>query len=541
MAGGTMIDSFFVTFGLDASKYKKGSEEIAGLNKKTAESSDKMAKDIEKHHADLAGAFSKSTEMALTFFAAVAGGVALDKLYGSTVNVTAATGRAAKNFGMAASDLSGYVVMLQKIGGTADDANTSLNALTQGIEMSISTGNPSDAAGVLTRGMGINIIDPNSPTGFRDPKDILAEIGDWMKNHNPQQDLQIGRRLGLPDSVTNLLEQGGASFLAGLSANATTNPAAVQAGEDIQSAEAGLQGQITKVRNDFMVLTAPEVISGINAFAKVMTGLDLVLEGKKPWSYLLGDQPPSVAPAPPPPSGNAAQVNDQIMTYLRGKGLTKNQAAMIAGGLYSESQGNPASINPKSGASGIAQWLGLRLTDFQSKHGGLRPDQTSLKTQLDYMWSELNSSEKSSLDAVKAGVNVANGAADFGANYERPYSSMTPKQIADYRRLQGVTAERLAGLYGLPPSVQHVVDWLGKPANQLFTTGGDLSPKVNGVLANLRAQQHIVARSGSHVTINNHLGPITVHTQATDARGTADAVSHSVQKVLVTNSKKGLR
>ena len=252
MAGGTMIDSFFVTFGLDASKYKKGSEEIAGLNKKTAESSDKMAKDIEKHHADLAGAFTKSTEMALTFFAAVAGGKALDKLFGDTVNVAAATGRAAKNFGAAVGDMSAFVVMLQKVGGTADDANTSLNALTQGIEMSISTGNPSDAAGVLTRGMNINVDDPNSPTGFRDPMAILADIGNWMQNHTPQQDLQVGRMLGLPDSTINLLQGGGAAFLAGLKTNATETNKDAAAAATLQSAEAELNAKFTTLRNKVM-------------------------------------------------------------------------------------------------------------------------------------------------------------------------------------------------------------------------------------------------------------------------------------------------
>ena len=93
---------------------------------------------------------------------------------------------------------------------------------------------------------------------------------------------------------------------------------------------------------------------------------------------------------------------------------------------------------------------------------------------------------------------------------------------------------------GTPDGVQRALNWLAKPANDLFTHDGSLSPRVNAALANLRAGQR--AASGSQpITINNHLGPITVNTQATDARGTADAVSHSVQKVLVTNSKKGLR
>ncbi|MFP9075857.1 phage tail tip lysozyme, partial [Enterococcus faecalis] len=57
-----------------------------------------------------------------------------------------------------------------------------------------------------------------------------------------------------------------------------------------------------------------------------------------------------------------------------------------------ESQLNPSAVNPSSGATGIAQWLGPRLTslkEFAHKKG---KKDTDLGVQVEFLLSELNSS-----------------------------------------------------------------------------------------------------------------------------------------------------
>jgi len=81
--------------------------------------------------------------------------------------------------------------------------------------------------------------------------------------------------------------------------------------------------------------------------------------------------------------------------FLVGKGLTTVQAAGIVGNLKLESSPviSPTITNPKSGAYGIAQWLGGRLEGLRNfaAENGYNPD--SLEGQLEYLWWEISSED----------------------------------------------------------------------------------------------------------------------------------------------------
>jgi hypothetical protein len=73
-------------------------------------------------------------------------------------------------------------------------------------------------------------------------------------------------------------------------------------------------------------------------------------------------------------------------------------------------ESGPFSVNPSSGAFGIAQWLGSRLPPIRGN--------TDFDAQLDYVLSELNSSEARAGDILRNAANVNEGA--IGATvYER--------------------------------------------------------------------------------------------------------------------------
>jgi hypothetical protein len=50
----------------------------------------------------------------------------------------------------------------------------------------------------------------------------------------------------------------------------------------------------------------------------------------------------------------------RVIDFFRNKGLSENQARGILGNLMQESRGNHTVVNSKSGAFGLAQWLGPR-------------------------------------------------------------------------------------------------------------------------------------------------------------------------------------
>ncbi|BCG66385.1 tail length tape-measure protein [Staphylococcus phage vB_SsapH-Golestan101-M] len=147
--------------------------------------------------------------------------------------------------------------------------------------------------------------------------------------------------------------------------------------------------------------------------------------------------------------GSASDVGgegaEKIYKFLKGKGLSDNQAAAVMGNLYQESKLDPNAVNSSSGAYGIAQWTGARKTgldNFAKKQGKKSSD---LDVQLDYLWKEMESgydadmlrnagwSENASLE--KNTTAFANGFERMGAD-EAMMSTRT-NQAKAYKKKYG--------------------------------------------------------------------------------------------------------
>lgn len=112
---------------------------------------------------------------------------------------------------------------------------------------------------------------------------------------------------------------------------------------------------------------------------------------------------------------------EKAFRYLMSKGvLEPAQAAGIVGNLMWESGGvDPTSSRNNGGTIGIAQWEGNRddaLKAFAEKQG---KDWQDLGVQLDYLWQELNTTEKAALDAVLATHTPKDAAIAFEEKFER--------------------------------------------------------------------------------------------------------------------------
>jgi len=130
-------------------------------------------------------------------------------------------------------------------------------------------------------------------------------------------------------------------------------------------------------------------------------------------------------------SGSVLQGNDNIEKAFRyfidpARGLTGAQSAGIVGNLMQESGVNPLSVNKSSGATGIAQWLGGRLTTLKAK-----ANWQDISVQLDYLWQELNTTEKGTLDALKTASTPGEAAVQFEAKFERSGGSAVDKRVAN--------------------------------------------------------------------------------------------------------------
>jgi hypothetical protein len=112
--------------------------------------------------------------------------------------------------------------------------------------------------------------------------------------------------------------------------------------------------------------------------------------------------------------------------FFISKGFKNFQAAAFVGNLYQESRLDPTIVN-SIGATGIAQWLGSRRANLLKKK-----DYTTLQTQLNFIWEELQGPEKSAYQAIKATTNISDAALVIRKRYERPGES----EANDAARLQ---------------------------------------------------------------------------------------------------------
>ncbi|HEX4662180.1 MAG TPA: phage tail tip lysozyme [Candidatus Saccharimonadales bacterium] len=134
--------------------------------------------------------------------------------------------------------------------------------------------------------------------------------------------------------------------------------------------------------------------------------------------------------------------NEQkIFNYLVGKGLTGAQASGVLGNLrqedgsldpkdqeYSSDKGNPNPV-PNHGF-GIVQWTSVNrqqgLIDFAKKQN--KPV-TDFGVQLDFLWLELTTYEKSSLSALKESKDYVTATIAFQDKFERPGNPQTQNRL----------------------------------------------------------------------------------------------------------------
>lgn len=124
-----------------------------------------------------------------------------------------------------------------------------------------------------------------------------------------------------------------------------------------------------------------------------------------------------------------------------GGGFSCNQAAGIVANLIEESGGlNPAIVNPISGATGLAQWLGSRKTRYINTYGsfpspGSPFSETAFENQLKYVTQELTvpvwPDGTSNYEYRRAGIPMRRG----GAGANEPVRQLSAVENAELFRV----------------------------------------------------------------------------------------------------------
>lgn len=113
---------------------------------------------------------------------------------------------------------------------------------------------------------------------------------------------------------------------------------------------------------------------------------------------------------------NSTNFGNTVLAFFKNKGLSEAQARGILGNLMQESRGDHSIVNKHSGAYGLAQWLGPRKQTLMAKYGS----NPTLEQQLEFIWEELNTTEKRAKQKLLETTNVADATRSFAQYYERP-------------------------------------------------------------------------------------------------------------------------
>lgn len=203
-----------------------------------------------------------------------------------------------------------------------------------------------------------------------------------------------------------------------------------------------------------------------------------------------------------------------IVDKLRAMGWSAEQAAGIAGSFMQESNLDPSARNSTSGAYGIGQWLGSRVSDFKSFTGRDLVG-SSLDDQLRFFQYEVTQGkEKRAGDLLRAAQTAEEAARIHSEAYERP-----GRDEANIARRQRLAAQFAAG--GRSSNLSSLASMPSGAAASIAGTGGGAT---------------------STSTTDVKVDTIVVHTQATDAPGIAQAIGPAVERyAFTTQANTGMR
>lgn len=200
-----VIDAFFVTVGLDPSGMRKGTTEVASMQKGMREDAIRTRKEMEASAKRIGEGFDRLAKGAIALGLALLGARSIEQFIRATIDLDASTGRLAKTLGMSTEEVSAWEGAIRQMGGSNQDAIGSLQSLVTAFEQIQLTGQ-SPLIPYLQL-LGVTLADLKNPT------ETLLHLADRFSAMDPRQAFALGTGMGLSPAMINLLIKGRAATL----------------------------------------------------------------------------------------------------------------------------------------------------------------------------------------------------------------------------------------------------------------------------------------------------------------------------------------
>jgi len=191
----TIIDALLVTFGIDASQYKKGQQEADKSLQETKRKNKQATTEIGKQFDDLG-------RSVLAMFLGFEGAVGFVKFLGGLNKGEADLGRFARNIGLSVHEVNKYGLAVELAGGKSEDAQAAFAKITQEFSQQSVTGQTGPLLTFL-RARGVAILDSNNK--LRNQGEILEELADKTAQYGRVYQAQMFAAAGLSEGEINYL------------------------------------------------------------------------------------------------------------------------------------------------------------------------------------------------------------------------------------------------------------------------------------------------------------------------------------------------
>lgn len=258
----TIIDALVVTFGLQPEGFNRGRGEVSRGLKKSREEAAAAGKDFEVFGKRAGDFFGKMRNEAVGLFLAFQGASSVTSFVTDLITGDAATGRLAKNIGMATQELSAWQLAVKSVGGDSREADAALSSMAEALQSFKLTGTTGHDADF--KGLGVTLGDLQNPATALMK---MAEAGERMDRTEFYARLT---RIGIPPSVINLLAQGRGE----LSKLIEEKKRDGAASEENAEAAAKLQERLAALSAKLMGTLRPAIYAGAGALLELLNWID---------------------------------------------------------------------------------------------------------------------------------------------------------------------------------------------------------------------------------------------------------------------------
>ena len=266
----TIIDSLLIELGLDASKFQKGQAAAVEQFDKTKKETTRAAREIEQQFNSVNESIESLHRSLLALFAVFTGGRTLKALIGDLTDTGAAAGRLAGDIGMSVKELDTFGRAVERMGGSAGDAQSSFQKFADQYATFQTTGQLGDLPRIIGQlnTFGHVSVDVTKPLGKQ--VDAIADGLERIAKTDPAKAQFLARQIFGNAGMANLALQGSRKMreaLAEASAGALT-PAQTEVMKKLQDAVNTLKQAFESVGNAIVEAIGPKTTELFKSLAK---------------------------------------------------------------------------------------------------------------------------------------------------------------------------------------------------------------------------------------------------------------------------------